>query len=148
MFRYFRFATLSLRPQRQRPLPGRAGLNIAGTIIGAVSSLVGIGGGTLSVPFLTRCQVHLREAIGSAAAIGLPIAAAGTLGYIYQGWSAAGLPPQSLGFVYLPAFAAIVSSSILFAPLGARLTHRLPIVRLKRIFAATLYLVAIKIAFS
>ncbi len=136
------------RPQPHRGLPGRPGMTLAGGVIGTVSSWVGIGGGTLSVPFMTWCNVRLHEAIGTSAAIGLPIAVAGSLGYALSGQAASGLPEWSLGFVYLPAFAAIAAMSVVSAPWGARLAHRLPVARLKRIFAALLYLLAARMAYS
>lgn len=84
-----------------------------GNIIGGVSSLVGIGGGTLSVPFMLWCNIPLHEAIGTSAAIGFPIAVAGTIGYVVNGFSAADLPSYSVGYVYLPALAGIIGASVL-----------------------------------
>lgn len=140
---------LDIKPKAARALPGWFGMYVAGNVIGAVSSLVGIGGGTLSVPFMTWCNVKLHQAIGTSAAIGLPIAIAGTLGYIANGWGArAALPDYSLGFVYVPALAAIVATSMLTAPLGARLAHRLPVKKLKKIFAFLLYGLGIRMLFS
>lgn len=83
---------LGFRPKPQRGLPGPAGMTLAGSIIGLVSSWVGIGGGTMSVPFQTWCNVGLHRAIGTSAAIGLPIALAGMAGYMLSGQAAAGLP--------------------------------------------------------
>jgi uncharacterized membrane protein YfcA len=113
-----------------------------GGVIGAVSALVGIGGGTLSVPFMVWCNVPLHRAIGTSAAIGFPIAVAGTAGYVVNGLSTAGLPDDSLGNVYLPALAGIAMVSVLTAPLGVRLAHSLPVPKLKRVFAVLLLLVA------
>lgn len=126
---------LSLRPAAHRQLPGVAGMGTAGGVIGAVSAIVGVGGGTLTVPFLVWCNVPMRNAVATSAACGLPIALAGAVGFIWSGWAHAGLPPYSLGYVYLPALAAIVVASVLFAPLGARLAHALPAAALKRFFA-------------
>ena len=131
-----------LRPKRTRPLPGAGGLFLAGGVIGAVSSMLSAGGAFLSIPFLAWCGVPLRRAIGSAAAIGFPIAVAGSAGYIVQGLRASGLPSGSAGFVYVPALAAIVVTSMLTAPLGARLAHRLPLKRLRLVFAGFLYVMA------
>jgi uncharacterized membrane protein YfcA len=139
---------LDIRPKASRELPGPLGLFLAGNVIGAVSSLVGIGGGTLSVPFMTWCNVKLHEAIGTSAAIGLPIAAAGAVGYGVNGLSVTGLPAGSLGFVYLPALAAIALVSVLTAPLGAKLAHRLPVKKLKRIFALLLYALGVRMALT
>jgi uncharacterized membrane protein YfcA len=130
-----------LRPGGARPLPGKTGLFLAGSVIGAVSSLVGIGGGTLSVPFMTWCRIRMHEAIGTSSAIGFPIAAAGAIGYIANGWNTPGLPVYSLGFVYLPALAGLVATSVLTAPLGAKAAHRLPVKQLKKLFALLLVLV-------
>lgn len=139
---------LGFKPRPTRTLPGMPGMTLAGGIIGLVSSWVGIGGGTLSVPFQTWCNVGLHRAIGTSAAIGLPIALAGMTGYMLSGQAAADLPVWSLGFVYLPAFLAIALGSGLTAPLGAKLAHRLPVARLKKIFAGLLYLLAVRMAYS
>jgi len=130
---------MNIKPKPSRELPGVMGMFSAGGVIGAVSSLVGIGGGTLSVPFMTWCNVKLHQAIGTSAAIGLPIAAAGTVGYITNGWRVEELPSYSLGFVYLPALAGLVVASVLTAPFGAHLAHRLPVAKLKKFFALLLY---------
>lgn len=139
---------LDLKPGPHRQLPGWAGMSAAGGVIGLVSSWVGIGGGTLSVPFLAWCNVRFQEAIGTSAAIGLPIALAGTAGYALSGQAVPGLPTWSLGFVYLPALIAVASMSVLAAPWGARLAHRLPVARLKRVFAGLLYLLALRMAWG
>src|ERR1043165_4653196 len=97
---------LDLRPKRSRELPGGLGLFTAGATIGGVASVVAAGGGVLvaaggaflCIPFLAWCRVPLRRAIGTAAAIGLPIALAGTLGYVLQGLRAEGLPSPTLGY--------------------------------------------------
>ena len=135
---------LNIKPKPSRELPGAGGVFAMGTGIGAMSSLVAIGGGAFTVPFLTWCNVNVQKAIGTSAAVGFPIAIGGSLGYIYNGWGHAELPPWSLGFVYLPALAWMVPPSMLFAPLGAKLAHRLPVTTLKRIFAGLLVLLAVK----
>lgn len=132
---------LDFRPDTARGLPKLPGMNVAGTVIGMISSLVGIGGGSLSVPFLIYCNVTVKQAIGTSAAIGLPIALAGALGFMLTGWHTPALPPYSLGYVYLPALAGIAIVSTMTAPLGARLARRLPAATLKRAFALLLYLV-------
>ena len=119
----------------KRTLPGRLGLNAAGGVIGVVSAIVGIGGGTLAVPYLQWCNVAMRRAVATAAATGLPIAIAGALGYVVAGWGNPLLPAGTTGYVYWPAFVGIVAASVLFAPLGAHLAHTLPARSLKRIFA-------------
>ena len=132
------------KPNPTRTLPGFKGMTGAGVVIGAVSSFVGIGGGTLSVPFLVWHNVDMRRAVGTSAAIGFPIACSGCLGYITNGWGVANLPDWTLGFVYLPALAGIVAVSTLTAPLGASIAHKLPIPKLKKFFACFLYIVATK----
>jgi uncharacterized membrane protein YfcA len=135
---------LNFKPKPARALPGAGGVFAVGTGIGAISSLVAIGGGALTVPFLTWCNVRVQHAIGTSAAIGFPIAVGGTLGYIYNGLGHVDLPPWSLGYIHLPALAWLVPPSMLLAPVGARLAHRLPIATLKRIFACLLIALASK----
>lgn len=136
------------KPKPSRQLPGNAGMFGAGSVIGLISSLVGIGGGTLSVPFMLWCNMSVHSAIGTSAAIGFPIAIAGTIGYVFNGWGAADLPRYSAGYVYLPALIGLVCSSILTAPLGVRLAHSLPVGRLKRVFAFLLLIVATRMLWS
>ncbi len=118
-----------------RPLPGNPGMFAAGTIIGAISSLFGIGGAALQVPFMTWCSVPVRHAVATASAVGLPIALSGALGYVAAGLNETGLPAGSVGFVVLPAFGGIVIASMLAAPLGARIAHRIPERTLRHIFS-------------
>jgi uncharacterized membrane protein YfcA len=139
---------LDFKPAPHRELPRRGGTTLAGGVIGAVSSWVGIGGGTLSVPFMLWHNVALHRAIATSAAIGFPIAIAGAAGYLLGGWNASGLPTGSLGFVYLPALAGIVVGSVLTAPLGARTAHRLPVRPLKRVFALLLGVLALRMAWT
>lgn len=146
LFLYFVCAQmlLDLKPPATHTLPGRAGMIGAGGVIGVVSALVGIGGGTLSVPFMTWCNVAMHQAIGTSAAIGFPIAVAGAVGYVVNGLGAPNLPEMSLGYIYLPALVGVAAVSVFTAPLGARLAHALPVKTLKRCFAAFLLLVASK----
>lgn len=132
---------LGKKPKPTRQMPGLPATSAAGGVIGVVSSLVGIGGGTLSVPYMLWHNVALHRAVGTSAAIGFPIAVAGTLGYIVNGLDATTLPDYTLGFIYLPALAGIVVVSVLTAPLGVKLAHSLPVDRLKRWFAVLLYVV-------
>jgi len=142
---YVAFQLLAnVKPKPSRRLPGRFGMFAVGGGIGAISALVAIGGGSLSVPFMTWCNVKMHEAIGTSAAIGFPIAAAGTAGYLVGGWSATALPAGSFGYVYLPALAACVAASMLAAPLGAKAAHRLPVATLKKIFAGVILLLLAK----
>jgi uncharacterized membrane protein YfcA len=133
---------LNLKPRPSRQLPETAGVFAVGIGIGSISALVAIGGGAFTVPFLTWCNVRIQKAIGTSAAVGFPIAVGGSLGYIYNGWGHADLPASSLGFVYLPALAWLIPPSMLMAPLGARLAHRLPVATLKRVFAGLLIALA------
>jgi uncharacterized protein len=135
---------LNVKPKPHREMPGLFGTSLAGMGIGAISCLVAIGGGALSVPFMTWCNIRVQNAIATSAAIGFPIALGGALGYIWNGWSVAVLPPGSLGFVYLPAVIGAAATSILTAPIGARKTHELPVATLKRIFAGILLALACK----
>ena len=138
---------LDMRPHPHRQLPGRGAMFAVGGLIGGVSSLVGIGGGSMSVPFLIWCNSALRIAIGTSAAIGFPIALAGTAGYVVNGLAVT-LPPHTLGFIYLPALLGVSAASMLTAPLGARLAHNLPVGRLKKIFALLLVVMGTKMLLS
>jgi len=133
---------LDKKPAPNRQLPGAAGKFAVGGVIGMMSGLVGAGGGFLSVPFMVWCNVAMHVTVGTSAALGFPIALANSLGYVIGGQNVQGLPPFSLGYVWLPGLALIATASVLTAPLGARVAHRLPIRRLKRVFALTLYLLA------
>lgn len=135
---------LNRKPDPARELPGLAGLTLTGGGIGGVSALVAIGGGTMTVPFLVWCNVRLQTAIGTSAAVGLPIALAGSMGYVLNGWGNASLPAYTIGFVYWPAVVAMAVSSFIFAPLGALLAHSLPVATLKKLFAALVILLALQ----
>ncbi len=142
---YVAFQMLAnIKPKPSRQLPGKLGMFLVGSGIGAISALVAIGGGSLSVPFMTWCNVRMHQAIGTSAAIGLPIAVAGTIGYLVGGDGATGLPAGSFGYIHLPALAACVVMSMLTAPLGARAAHRLPVPALKKIFAGVILLLLAK----
>jgi uncharacterized membrane protein YfcA len=133
---------LDRKPKPSRQLPRAAGMVGAGTGIGVLSALVGGGGGFVSVPFMAWCNVPMRNAVATSAALGFPIAMAGTIGYVVAGWSLPDMPQGTLGFIYLPALVLIAAASMATAPLGALVAHRLDVVQLKRIFAAMLYAVA------
>lgn len=122
-------------------LPGAAGRFGMGALIGVVSAIVGAGGGFITVPFLTRARVRIHEAVATSAACGFPIALAGTLGYVYAGWGL-GLPAGTAGYIYLPALASIVATSVLTAPLGAHVAHAMDVGRLRNLFALLLYALA------
>lgn len=139
---------LDIKPKPHRQLPGAAGMFGVGGVIGGISSLVGIGGGTMSVPFMLWCNVPFHSAIGTSAAIGFPIALSGAAGYLLNGLMAQGLPQYSLGFLYLPALIGVSVASVMTAPLGARLAHSLPVKPLKRIFALLLVVLGTKMLLS
>jgi len=135
---------LGLKTAPHRQLPGWPGMSLAGIIIGKVSAIIGIGGGTLTVPFLVWCNVGMRQAVATSAACGLPIAIAGTAGFMLTGWNEPQLPAWSSGYIYWPAFAGIALASVLFAPLGATLAHTLPADKLKRYFAIFLAFLGVR----
>ncbi len=133
---------LNKKPPASRQMPGPAGRFAAGGVIGFISGLVGAGGGFISVPFMTWCNVAMHHAVATSAALGFPIALANTAGYVIGGWGMENPLPGSLGYLWLPALALIASASVLFAPLGARAAHAMNVQQLKRVFAVMLYLLA------
>lgn len=147
LFVYFAAAQilLDVKPKPTRELPGIAGMSAVGTFTGWISSLVSIGGGTVVVPFLVWCNLPLRNAIGTSAAVGFPVAVGGTLGYIATGMSTHSLPAPNLGFVYLPALLWVATASLLTAPLGARAAHRMQVGLLRKLFAVLLVVLATKL---
>ena len=130
------------KPAPTRQLPGTAGLFGFGALIGFLSGLVGAGGAFISVPFMTWCNVHMRNAVATSAALGFPIAVANVIGYVISGRHVMDLPAGSFGYIWLPALGVIALCSVLTAPLGARAAHTLPVAVLKRVFASLLYLLA------
>ena len=132
---------LGLKPKASREVPGPAALLAVGGGIGWASALFGIGGGSLTVPFLTRCNVVMQRAVATSAACGLPIALVGAAANAVEGWGRAGLPAWSTGFVYWPALLGIAVASAPAAKFGARLAHRWPAERLKKLFALLLLLI-------
>ncbi len=131
---------LRYQPSGQHRLPGVWGMGVAGGVIGGVSALLGVAGGTLTVPFLLLCQTPMAQAVATSSAVGLALAVAGAVGYVAAGWSLADLPSGSAGYVYWPAVVAIALFSIPSAPLGAAMAHRLPPDRLRQGFASVLVL--------
>jgi uncharacterized membrane protein YfcA len=136
------------KPKPTREAPGFAGMSVFGFVVSAASAFAAIGGAFLTVPFMLWCNVPMLAAIGTAAVIGFPIALSGTVGFIATGLRETGLPAYSVGFVYLPALAGIVVTSMLTAPLGAAAAHRLPAVWLRRIFAVLFYVMATRMLFT
>ncbi len=133
---------LDRKPKPTRTLPGSWGMFGMGNVIGLLSSVVGAGGAFVSVPFMTWCNVKIHQAVATSAALGFPIALAGTLGYIWAGRGLPDMPPGAFGYLYLPGLLVIATTSILTAPLGARTAHRMDIRPLKRAFGVVLYLLA------
>ena len=133
---------LDKKPKPSRQMPGTAGQVAAGGLIGFLSGLVGAGGGFISVPFMVAHNISIINAVATSAALGFPIALANTVGYVVSGTSLPGLPPHSLGYVWLPALGVIACCSVLTAPWGAKMAHRLPVAKLKRVFALILYVLA------
>lgn len=117
-----------------------------GLLIGVLSAILGIGGGTMTVPYLAGGGLPMKNAVATSSTCALPIALSAAASYVVLGWHGHDLPDGSFGYIYLPAFAGIVTTSIFTAPLGAKLAHRLPARRLKRYFAVVLLLIAIKMA--
>jgi len=139
---------LDFKPKPTRTLPSAAWMFTVGGFIGIFSSLVAAGGGFLSIPYMVWHNVPIHNAVGTSAALGFPIAVAGTIGYIAAGWKATGLPALSLGYIYLPAFIGVSAMTMLIAPLGAKTAHRLPVKQLKRAFGIFLALLATKMLHS
>ncbi len=125
-------------------LPGLPGMSGVGVVIGAKSGLLGLGGGVITIPFLTYCGVDMRKSVVVSVMVGMTIATIGALTYILTGLtSQSHLPHWSLGYVYLPAWISVATSSVLFARVGANLSHRLPVPMLKRVFAIVMLLIGI-----
>lgn len=139
---------LNKKPTPSRDLTGNSGLLMAGGGIGAVSALVSIGGGSLTVPYLIWQNVDIKKAIGTSAAIGLPISIAGTLGYVINGWDSYAVGSYTFGFVYLPAVLLISVVSFFTAPYGVKFSHQLNISTLKKVFAVLLMVLSIKMLIS
>jgi len=131
-------------PPPHRQLPGRSGTAATGLAAGLGAGLAGIGGGNIIVPLLVYFNVAIKNATATSSTLGLPIALFGALSFIGAGWRAPDLPAFSLGYVYLPAMAAIAATSTLTAPLGVRLAHFLPAGQLKQAFGLLLCLVALR----
>ncbi len=124
--------------ESHKPPPGLINFSLSGGVIGLVSALVGIGGGTMTVPWLMWHGRVIHQAIATSAAVGFPIALAGAMSYLFMGWNQTGLPEAAIGYIYLPALLGISLASILSAPLGAHWAHKLDTRRLKKIFALLL----------
>ena len=133
-----------LQPKPTRQVPGKAGLAGAGGFIGWASAICGIGGGSLTVPYLTWCNHPMQRSVATAAACGLPIAVVGAVSNVIVGWDNPNLPAETFGYVYWPALLGIVVTSVPFARIGAKLAHKLSPQRLKKLFALLLVGVGLK----
>jgi uncharacterized protein len=133
---------LDIKPHASRQLPKPPGMVAAGGVIGLLASLVGAGGAFVSVPFMVASNVSIHTAVGTSAALGFPIALAGTIGYVIAGWSLPGMPAGAIGFLYLPALVIVSIASVSTAALGVRTAHGLNVRHLRRLFACLLYALA------
>lgn len=139
----------SRKVQASGKAAGKTELSLVAFSIGAISALVSIGGGSLTVPYLSWRNIDIRKAIGTSAALGFPIAVTGTLGYVINGLAAGGAIPQyTVGFVYWPAVLLVTVPSFFTAPLGAGLTQTLPVQTLKKIFGLLLLGLSLKMLVS
>ncbi|SJN53877.1 hypothetical protein VR7878_00528 [Vibrio ruber DSM 16370] len=134
---------LSIRQQTMKPMPGQGSMILSGSLIGMISSLAGIGGGALSVPYLNRHGVEMRKAVGTSSLCGCVIALSGMVGFIWHGFTIQNLPPFSLGYVYLPALLFVSCSSMFTTRIGAKLATELPTSVLKKVFAVFLMFVSV-----
>jgi len=130
------------KPKPSRTLPGKVGMFGAGSFIGFLSSLVGAGGGFISVPFMTWCNVTMHHAVATSAALGFPIALASAIAYIFSGYGNPNLPSGSVGYIYVPALVCIALASVVTAPLGAKVAHQLNVAQLKKVFALVLFVLS------
>jgi uncharacterized membrane protein YfcA len=128
-------------PKTVRTLPGTTGLTVAGSVLGLISSFGAIAGAAISIPYMVRYNVRMHDAIGTSSAIGFPIAAAATIGYVVVGWHAP-VPLHSVGFVYLPAMIGLAAATSITAPIGARVSHRTRVNTLRKVFACLLLILA------
>jgi uncharacterized membrane protein YfcA len=133
---------LNRKPTPSRTLPGPLATFGVGNVIGLLSAIVGAGGAFISVPFMTWCNIKIHDAVGTSAALGFPIALAGTLGYIWAGHGLPQMLPGAIGYLYLPGLVVISAASMLMAPVGARTAHRMDIQPLRKVFAVVLYCLA------
>ncbi|WP_068545756.1 sulfite exporter TauE/SafE family protein [Thalassotalea crassostreae] len=138
------YMLLSIRQTVQRELPSRRILKAITGAAGTMASLLGISGGAILIPFLSYCGVNLLHAIGISTACGMVVSLFGSLAYMIAGIENPMLPEWSLGYIYWPAVLGIASTSTVLAPYGVKLASRLPVKTIKKVFAAFLILVALK----
>lgn len=135
---------LGLNPKSAGQVPGAAKLGLVGGCIGTLSSLLGIGGGSITVPFLSWKGMSMRHAVGTSVSCGVLIAVSSSIGYIYAGWGEVNLPEETLGYVYWPALLGIVTTSMLFVRVGIKIASLIDDKLQKKLFAILLFAVAIK----
>ncbi len=136
------------KPKPTRVLPNQVGLASVGSVVGILSAILGAGGGFISVPFMIWCNVPMRQAVSTSAVMGFPIAVFSCAGYVFNGWQLQDMPNGFIGYVYWPAILAIGSMSVLFAPIGAKLAHTLPVHKVKTIFALLLVVIALTMIYK
>lgn len=129
-------------------LPGAAGTGVLGVFIGTISTLMGIGGGTLSVPILSAMRVPMVTAVGTGAALGFVISVPGAAAFLFNGMGVENRPPLTLGYVNLIGFALIVPATILMAPIGAGVAHAINANLLKKLFALFLFLTSLRMFYG
>ncbi len=139
---------LDIKPKATNRLPGPVGLQIGAGVVGVASALVGAGGGFLSIPLMSFCNVPMRQCVATSSAFGLPIAVSGTIGFLVGGWDKDHLPALSAGYLYLPAIVGIVAGTFITVPIGAKVAHSIPVPKLKKVFAVILSIMAIKMTIS
>jgi len=139
---------LDFRPAPTRTIPSKAAQFGVSLAIGGVAAITAASGGFLAIPYMVWHNVSMKHAIGTSAAIGLPVAVAGAIGYLATGIGASGMPPFSLGYVNLPALIGVVACTMFFAPIGARLASRMPMGQMKRVYGAYLLIIAAKMLHS
>lgn len=135
-----------MKPKPTRTLPRWWWLISIGLLIGGKSGLLGVGGGAITIPFLTYCNVPMRKASGASITCTLPIAIVGSLCFMVSGWHALDVP-HSIGYVYWPAFISVSIASLIFAPIGVILGHRMRTHLLKRLFGIFLLFVSLHLLF-
>lgn len=130
------------------PIIAKPALISGGSLIGSISSFIGIAGGTITIPLLSHWGFNTRKCIATSSMIGVIIASVGMIMGIIYGWAQTDISHYYLGFIYLPAFIGISITSILFAPIGVKVAYRLPIPRVRQIFALFLFLVVVKMMYT
>jgi uncharacterized membrane protein YfcA len=133
-----------LQPKPSRTLPAAPVMAATGAGIGGLSAILGIGGGTMTVPFLVWCDMSIRQAVATSAACGVPICIAAAAAHIIAGWQAPGLPAAASGYVYWPAVVLTALTSVFFAPLGARVAHSISMLALRRVFAGVVAIIGLR----